>query len=462
MMKRTLFHNIDFWAEGALQHGSLLVEGDKIAGILSADQANELLQGQSDITIVNGKEGHRMMLLPGVVDAHVHFREPGLTHKADITTESQAAAAGGVTYVLDMPNVKPTTTTPEALAEKHALFQQKSVVNYGLWYGITSDNIEQALRDYGQPDSPYANQICGFKVFLGSSTGGMLMNDQDKLRQLFANTQRVIGIHSESEDIIRRNAEKYRILLGSDDIPVEYHPKVRDVEACMQTTRLAVELALQTQAQLHVCHLTTSEEIDYLSAVTCPSQEYDVQGGTCPRITAEACVSHLWFSQEDYRTKGTRIKCNPAIKRIQDRDALRTALGYGRIFSIATDHAPHLLSDKQGGALRAASGMPSIQYSLLSVLELQRQGILPLSKVVELMSTHPAQRFGLTGRGELRVGNYADLVLIDADDTTTVTEENILSKCRWSPFEGTTFSHHIAGTWVNGQQVWDGQQIVKP
>lgn len=429
---QTRIDNVKIFCDGKLTDGCVAIEDDRIAAILPPTGPCQLL------------------LLPGAIDAHVHFREPGLIQKADIATESRAAAAGGVTYVLDMPNVKPTTTTPEALAEKHELFKQKCIVNYGLWYGITSENIEQALRDYGQPDSVHADLICGFKVFLGSSTGGMLMNDQQKLRQLFANTQRVIGIHSESEDVIRRNAEKYRQLFGADDIPVEYHPKVRDVEACMQTTRMAVELALETGAQLHVCHLTTSEELSYLND----------QQRHRPNITAEACVSHLWFSQEDYRSKGTRIKCNPAIKRVQDRDALRAALNDGQIFSIATDHAPHLLSEKQGGALRAASGMPSIQYSLLSVLELCKLGFLPLAKVVELMSVHPAQRFGLTGRGEIRVGNYADLVLVDPQSTTIVDKQNILSKCRWSPFEGTTFSHRIMSTWVNGQQIWDGQTIV--
>ena len=432
---QTTIENVKAFIGGHLTDSTIVIDGDRIADILPATGPCSRI------------------LLPGVIDAHVHFREPGLTQKADIASESRAAAAGGVTYVLDMPNVKPTTTTPEALAEKHALYRQKCLVNYGLWYGITNDNIEQALADYGRQDSSHHDDICGFKVFLGSSTGGMLMNDQQRLRQLFSSTQRVIGIHSESEDVIRRNAEKYRALLGSDDLPVEYHPKVRDVEACMETTRMAVDLAIATGAQLHVCHLTTAEEINYLTSVLTP---------TSSSITAEACVSHLFFSQEDYRRLGTRIKCNPAIKRIQDRDALRSALADGRIFSIATDHAPHLLSDKQGGALRAASGMPSIQFSLLSVLELCRQGVLSLDRVVELMSTHPAQRFGLSDRGEIRVGNYADLVLVDPSTPTTVTRQSILSKCGWSPFEGTTFSHSIASTWVNGSLVWDGQQIINP
>lgn len=417
--------DVNIFTEGRMVHGNLVIGTDgRIAEIQETPRTKE----------------SACWLLPGVIDAHVHFREPGMTQKADIASESRAAAAGGVTYVLDMPNVKPTTTTPDALAEKHRLFKEKSIVNYGLWYGITVNNIDEALALYGLPDSPHRDEICGFKVFLGSSTGGMLMNDRQKLRQLFGSTQRVIGIHSESEDIIRRNADHYREMFAGQDVPVEYHPTIRSAEACMATTRMAVSLARETGAQLHVCHVTTADELSLLdSAAT--------------NITAEVCVAHLWFSDEDYRQLGARIKCNPAVKTIQDREALRRALTDGRIFSVATDHAPHLLCDKQGGALRAASGMPSIQFSLLAMLELSRQGVLPLSKVVTLMCQHPAERFGLAGRGEIRVDNYADLVLVDPNASTTVSRENILSKCGWSPFEGTTFHHRICSTWVNGQQV---------
>ncbi|MBO4753365.1 MAG: amidohydrolase family protein [Bacteroidales bacterium] len=416
--------DVGIFTEGQLIHGNLVIADDgRIA----------------EIQETPGKGEPARWLLPGVIDTHVHFREPGLTQKADIESESRAAAAGGVTYVLDMPNVKPTTTTPEALTEKHSLYQQKCLVNYGLWYGITSSNIDEALALYGLPDSPHRDEICGFKVFLGSSTGGMLMNDQQKLRQLFAGTQRLIGVHSESEDIIRRNADKYREMFAGQEVPVEYHPLIRSTEACLATTRMAINLAKETGAQLHVCHITTAEELELMGA---------------SNITGEVCVAHLWFSEEDYERLDTRIKCNPAVKRVEDREALRRGLTDGRIFSVATDHAPHLLSDKQGGALRAASGMPSIQYSLLAMLELCRQDVLPLSKVIELMCQHPAQRFGLAGRGEIRVGNFADLVLVDPTATTTVSKENILSKCGWSPFEGTTFSHRICGTWVNGRQVY--------
>lgn len=441
-----LIHNIRYVSHDEVREGSVLICEDKIAALMTVAEAEQYMASHPDTQLYTTTP--EMLLMPGCIDAHVHFREPGLTQKADIASESRAAAAGGVTYVLDMPNVKPTTTTPEALAEKHTLFKDKCVVNYGIWYGITADNIEQALADYGHEDSPHRQEICGFKVFLGSSTGGMLMNDRAKLRQLFANTQRVIGIHSESEDIIRRNAEKYRALYG-DDVPVTIHPKIRDVEACMETTRMAVEIAQETGAQLHVCHLTTSEELCYIASL--PQQS---------NITAEVCVAHLWFSQEDYMQLGTRIKCNPAIKRIQDRDALRKALSDDRLYSVATDHAPHLMADKQGGALRAASGMPSVQYSLLAMLELSKQGYVSLPQVAKLMAAHPAQRFGIAQRGEIEVGNYADLVLIDPTETTVVTKSQILSKCGWSPFEGTTFANRIASTWVNGKQIWDGQAII--
>lgn len=441
----TLIKNVRICQTDAILNGAVLFEqGGKILQIIT-DEDQSLCSIQANEVI----DGNGCLLLPGAIDAHVHFREPGLTQKADIASESHAAAAGGVTYVLDMPNVNPTTTTPEALAEKAHLFKEKCIVNYGIWYGITSDNIEQALQDYGQPDSPFYNEICGFKVFLGSSTGGMLMNDAQKLRQLFSQTQRIIGIHSESEDIIRRNREKYLLaeqaLTGNkelNDLPISYHPKIRDVEACMETTCMAVTLAQETGAQLHVCHLTTAEELEYLDKVNTKN------------ISAEVCVAHLWFSQEDYVRLGTRIKCNPAIKRLQDREALRKALTNGQIETIGTDHAPHLLSDKQGGSLRAASGMPSIQYSVLAMLELAKQGVLPITRIVELMSANPAKRFSLNNRGTISVGNFADLVLVSNTETTTVNRDNILSKCGWSPFEGQTFSHRIMGTWVNGKKVY--------
>lgn len=431
-----LIENVSIFTQGALHDGTLVIGDD---GLIS------------EIRPASGP--CHDMLLPGMIDAHVHFRDPGLTQKADIRTESHAAVAGGVTTVLDMPNVNPTTTTPEALAQKHALFEQKSLVDYGIWYGITTDNVDQAIRDYGRPDSPHRNEICGFKVFLGSSTGGMLMNDVELLRHLFSQTDRVIGIHSESEDIIARNRQKFLDYYAAinpymrnsdvpDDLPLEFHPRIRSIDACVSTTRMAVNLALETGAHLHICHITTAEELDIVRQAMADPRSH---------ITAEVTPAHLTFSQEDYRRLGSRIKCNPAIKRVQDRYALRAALTDGTLYSIGTDHAPHLLSDKQGGAIRAASGMPSIQFSLLAMLELVQQNVLPLSRMVELMSTNPARLFGYTDRGEIALGMRADLVRVSSAETTTVTRDTILSKCGWSPFEGHTFTHKVKQTWVGGQ-----------
>jgi dihydroorotase len=413
---------------------ALLMEGDLIAGVLTA--ADEIAAAERRADEVIDAEGG--WLLPGAIDAHVHFREPGLTAKADIASESRAAVAGGVTTVLDMPNVKPTTTTPEALAEKGRLFAARSEVNYGLYYGITHDNIESALQ---LPEQSF----CGYKVFLGSSTGGMLMDDPTLLRRLLGATQRVIAVHSESEPIIRRNAEHYRALWG-DAVPVTLHPRIRSREACIATTRDILRLAHETGAQLHLCHLTTADEV-----ALCPTEA---------NITTEACVAHLWFTDADYERLGARIKCNPAIKSAADRDALRRGLTDGRITLVATDHAPHLISDKQGGALQAASGMPSVQYSLLAMLELMHQGICTLADVVRLMAEAPARRYRIRQRGILAPGYKADVVWVQPHAETVVTSAGILSKCGWSPFEGTTFHHHIAGVWVGGRKRYDGTQIV--
>ncbi len=430
--------------KNAILYGAPTAEGERAAVAIADDRIEAILTTAADTAEAERRatqviDATGKWLMPGVIDAHVHFREPGMTAKADIASESRAAVAGGVTSVLDMPNVKPTTTTPEALADKTALFAARSWVNYGLFYGITSDNIDTALA---LPEQSF----CGYKVFLGSSTGGMLMNDATLLRRLFTSTRRVIAVHSESEEIIRRNAEHYRATYG-DDVPVAFHPAIRSAEACFATTEPVVRLAQETGANLHVCHITTARELDLFPAGD--------------NITAEACVAHLWFTDADYARLGARIKCNPAVKSEADRAALRRGLTDGRIAVVATDHAPHLLSDKQGGALRAASGMPSLQYSLVAMLELARQGVCSVSRVAQLMATQPAARYGIAERGMIAPGYQADLVLVDPAGETHVTAADIRSKCGWSPFEGEIFHHRVVGTWVNGVQRYDGQELLE-
>ena len=435
----TLIRNVRLFTEGALHRGAVAFREGVITAILfeGKDDIDAFASASADIVV----DGEDHMLLPGAIDAHVHFREPGMTQKADIASESRAAAAGGVTTVFDMPNVNPTTTSLKALEEKHKLFAEKCVVNYGIFYGITNSNIEEALKI----DS---DKICGYKVFLGSSTGGMLMNDAALLRKLFSCTNRVIAVHSESEDIIRANKAKALAEVSAkeghdvEDVPVKYHPIIRSTEACVATTRTAIDLAKETGANLHICHISTAEELELLKK------------DKNEKITAEACVAHLWFTDAEYETLGTKIKCNPAIKTAADREALREGLSNGLIDTVATDHAPHCESDKVGGALKAASGMPSIQFSLLTMLELAKEGVVPLAKVIELMCENPAKRFGLNNRGSITLNAKADLVLVSDKENTKVTKDIILSKCGWSPFEGTTFSHKIKGTWVNGKKVY--------
>ncbi len=432
--------------------GAVGIEGDRIGAVLTG--TDEIRTAERNAATVIDAGG--ALLLPGVIDAHVHFREPGLTAKADITSESRAAVAGGVTSVLDMPNVKPATTTAKALHDKLELFTAKSSVNYGIFFGITHDNIEEALTI-----SP--EDICGYKVFLGSSTGGMLMNDPTLLRRLFSHTRRVIAVHSEDERIIRNNIDRYRKEQSrsgrTDSLPIELHPMIRSREACYASTAAAIGLARETGARLHICHITTAEELSFFPTAETMGGPLPLSSSAAKQITAEACVAHLWFSDKDYGRLGTKIKCNPAIKTEKDRAALRQALTDGRIDLVATDHAPHLPGDKQGDALTAASGMPSLQYSLVAMLELARHNICTVSDVVRLMCQNPARRYSLRDGGISRPGYKADLVLVDPRKTTVVTPDDIRSKCGWSPFEGETFHHRIIGTWVNGRQVYDGNRI---
>ncbi len=422
--------------EGRTYVGSIIIENEKIVQIISG---NSIPEASCDQVV----DASGCFVLPGVIDDHVHFREPGLTEKADIDSESKAAAAGGVTTFFDMPNTVPQTTTLEALEGKFKLASEKSHVNYSFFFGATNDNTSL----FEQLD---VHRIPGIKLFMGSSTGNMLVDRKEALERIFATSPLPIMAHCEDTGIInRRMAEAKRV--WGDDPQVIHHPEIRNEEACYESTRLAVELANKHHARLHVAHLTTARELELFDQ----SETIDSQ-----RITAEATVSHLYFSDRDYRSLGTRIKCNPAVKTERDREALREALNDGRIAVIGTDHAPHLLSQKEGGCARAASGMPMIQFSLVTMLELVDQHVLSLERLVELMCHHPAQLFEVRQRGFLREGYQADIVLVRPNTGWTVTKDVIQSKCGWSPMEGHTYLWRVEKTICNGHMVYDYHQGV--
>ena len=416
--------------------GSIVIEDSKISEIVEGNTSPE-------VSVDEVIDASGCFIPPGIIDDHVHFREPGLTEKADMESESRAAAAGGVTSFFDMPNTVPQTTTLEALDEKFALAAERSHVNYSFFFGATNENASlfQQLDEH---------RIPGIKLFMGSSTGNMLVDRRDSLERIFSTTRLPIMAHCEDTDIINRNMAEAKRLYG-DDPEVTHHPEIRSEEACYESTRLAVELAEKHQARLHIAHLTTAKELGLLpnnkSLTPNPlSQTY--------RITAEATVSHLFFCDKDYASLGTRIKCNPAIKTEKDRDALRHALNDGRISVIGTDHAPHLLLQKKGGCAHAASGMPMIQFSLVTMLELVDEGVLSLECLVELMCHNPARLFEVRQRGFIRKGYQADLVVVRPDAAWTVTKDVIQSKCGWSPMEGHTFNWRVERTLCNGHSVY--------
>lgn len=411
--------------EGVVRAASVVVDNDLITDIIEGTEAP---RGNYDQIV----DATGCFVLPGVIDDHVHFRDPGLTQKADMQTESRAAAYGGVTSYFDMPNTNPQTTTKEALEAKLDDASRKSHVNYAFFIGATNDNAETVC-------SVDPHRVPGIKLFMGSSTGNMLVDKRDVLQQLFSKAELPIMAHCEDTDIINNNMAEAKRLYG-DDPSVEHHPEIRSEEACWQSTKLAVELASETGARLHVAHLTTERELQLF--------------GNNPRITAEAVIAHLFFCDADYATLGTRIKCNPAIKTKADRDALRQALTNGKITTIGTDHAPHLLSDKQGGCARAASGMPMVQFSLVAMLELVDKGVLSIERLVELMCHNPARLFEVSKRGFLRKGYKADIVLVK-DESWTVTPECIQSKCGWSPMEGHTFNWQVRTTICNGHIIYN-------
>lgn len=424
-------HNARIVNLGREYTGYVAIDGEFIHAMGDGAAPEALLAASQEVIDAAG-----MLLIPGCIDDHVHFREPGLTHKADIASESRAAVAGGVTSYMDMPNTKPLTITHEALEEKFDIAARSSVANYSFFIGATNDNIDTLL-------SIDNKRVAGVKLFLGSSTGNMLVDESDVLHRLFRECRTLISVHSEDEAIIRERRAFYTGRFG-EDLSVFYHPLIRSAEACYVCTERAVELARRYGTRLHVAHISTARELELFWAEPLLDK----------RITAEACVHHLWFTDNDYASLGTRIKCNPAIKTTADRNALRDAVNNGAIDLIATDHAPHLLSEKQGGALTAASGSPYVQFSLIMMLELVRQGVFSTVTVVEKMCHAPAMLYNIDRRGILRPGYYADIVLIDTNTRHTVTKEDVLSKCGWSPLEGTTFHSRVVKTFVNGKCIY--------
>lgn len=435
MHRRILIQNALLVNEGRRFLGSLFIEDDHIEEILPEGAAKPAVPADGTIDAAG------CYLLPGAIDTHVHFREPGLTHKACIATESRAAAAGGVTTCFDMPNVLPQTTSTEALNDKLQRFARESYVNYGAFFGATRENA----CDLAHVD---ARRAAGIKLFMGASTGGMLVDGGEALAAVFENAQLPIVVHCEDSARINAAAEVFRQRYAGS-VPVACHSEIRSREACFASTQQAIALARQYGANLHVAHISTKEELALFS----PADS---------RITAEACLPHLLFTTDDYARLGTRIKCNPAVKACADREALRHALTDGRIATVATDHAPHLIAEKQGDALTAASGMPMVQFALPAMLDLSSAGVLTLERVVELMCHAPARRFAIDGRGFLREGAKADLVLVRPHSPWTLTPNQIESRCNWSPLEGHTFSHRVEATFCNGALVYRGGQIVAP
>ena len=430
---RTLIANATIVNEGTTLKGHIIVLDDVIEKIVTDPQPPHGIYDQY-------VDAMGCVVMPGVIDSHVHFREPGLTAKADIASETRAAACGGVTTYFDMPNTQPQTVTIEALDEKFRLAAQSSVVNYSFFFGATNDNAS-LFKSLPQRDIP------GIKLFMGSSTGNMLVDDEDALGKVFrlAGDMPVVA-HCEDTVVINRQMAAAKAVHG-DDPPVELHPTIRSAEACLNSSEKAVRLARRYGARLHVAHLSTAAELSLIPVYT--------EGEPLPDITAEAVVAHLLFSEEDYKSKGALVKCNPAVKTIADREALRKALTDGRILTIATDHAPHLLKEKQGGCARAASGMPMVQFSLPAMLELVDAGVLTLERMVRLMCHHPAMLFGVQRRGFLREGYKADIVIVRPHSPWQVTPQCIKSKCGWSPLMGHEFQWQVLHTFCNGRHIYD-------
>lgn len=429
-MSKLLFSEATLINEGRCYVGSVLVDGAFIVAIYEGEGSvpTELL-GQCKVIDCRGK-----WLLPGCIDDQVHFREPGLTHKATIESESKAAIAGGITSFMDMPNTKPTTTTIEAWEWKMTRAAESSWANYSFFFGGTNDNWEQ-LKYIKRHLTP------GIKLFLGSSTGNMLVDSHSTLERFFGQTDMLIATHCESEAVIKANKEYYLAQHKQEELDVQYHPLIRSAEACYRSSSEAVELATRLGSRLHILHISTERELS-LFRNDIPLSE--------KRITSEACVHHLWFHDGDYQRLGNKLKWNPAVKTLSDREALRAAVRSGLIDIVATDHAPHLLNEKEGDCLTAASGGPLIQHSLLSMLQLALEGVFTRELVVDRMAHQPALLYGVEKRGFIREGYYADLVLVDPNRSYIVTDENNLTQCAWSPLMGQTYDMTVEATYVNG------------
>jgi dihydroorotase len=427
-----LLLNAQIVNEGKTFRGHLLIRNQVIEKIFSeSEDYSKWVFEDVEIIDLSGK-----YVLPGLIDIHVHFREPGLTQKGTIHSESRAAIAGGVTSALEMPNTNPPTLTEKLLDEKLAIAKKDSCVNYGFYLGVSSNNLDDVLNANPQ-------KACGIKLFMGSSTENMLVDDELILNKLFAESRLPIVVHTEDEKRILENTERIKSEYGENP-PISVHPIIRDVAACYQSTKKAVDLAKKHNTRLHVAHLTTAKELDFFS--NAPLLE--------KHITNEVCVQHLWFTADDYDRLGTKIKCNPAIKSKEHREALRNAVNTGLIDIIATDHAPHTLEEKNQSYFNAPSGIPLVQHSLQALLDLHHQGVFSMETIVQKTAHNPAKLFGCEKRGFIREGYFADLVVVDLNSPQTVDSTNIFYHCGWSPFEGHTFKSKIICTFVNGNLIF--------
>lgn len=433
---KTLIKNAVIINEGLKYAGSVLVEDERIAKIHP-----HKLPADFDFTGINVIDASGKYLIPGAIDDQVHFREPGLIHKGEIATESRAAAAGGVTTYMEMPNTNPQSVTQAELQKKYDRAAEVSAVNYSFYMGATNDNLDEVLKT--DPSN-----VCGIKIFMGSSTGNMLVDDENTLSEIFRNAHTLVATHCEDEKTIQQNLENARAKYG-ELVPMTEHGRIRSDEACYLSSAKAVELASKFNTRLHVLHLSTAKEMSL----------FQPGGVKNKNITAEVCVHHLWFDDRDYEKLGTRIKWNPAIKTAKDKEALWESLLTDKIDVIATDHAPHTLKEKNNTYFKAPSGGPLVQHSLVAMLEMSRKGIITIEKVVQKMCHAPADLFRIEKHGYIREGYFADLVLIDPKKSWVVSPENILYKCGWSPFEGVEFSHKVNTVFVNGKIVFDKDLI---